>query len=267
MLLIACVILTAACKKGDNNAASKENRIAAIKSSVYNYIYHYDDQNRLLGIDYSVSSKMKVAYSASGMVLQWYDGSDNPTDYKAEMNVIDGKVKEIKEVTGTHKINHNYNYDAEGRMMQATVVKTAILGNQIENQAGCIYTWSGKNLTRVLLQVADGNGAKTDSIIYEMNYYDGKNFITWEDLGLPVFGSAPIGGISNGFGWRLPVNFLGDIIPSAAAVQSISSKKYYKQNGQWSLSGGNSQYPESDYLYDDKGRLSKWRNGIGITWQ
>jgi hypothetical protein len=263
MLLVA-----ASCKKESNDRSKKENRIAAIKTSTFNHIYQYDAQNRLAGIDYSVSSRMKASYNASGIVLQWYDGAGDPTDHRIEINLVDGRAISVKENNATYRNDHFYTYDNEGKMIQAQVTRTALVNNQVENRGEATMSWDGNLLQRVLLQVSNRFGEKTDSIINVFTYYNDKKFITWDDTGFSYFGKMPIGGFPNGFGWRLPINFLSeDIMPSAAAMKGTSRKSYYRNGGAWSLSQGSSNYPEDDYHHDEQGRLNKWRTGIEITWK
>jgi hypothetical protein len=268
MPFIACLVLTVSCKKGGNDNAIKVNRIAAVKTSNFNHLYRYDEQNRLTGIDYSVSSHMNVSYSASGIVLQWNDGAGNPTDYRMELNIVDGRAISVKESNTNYRSDHFYSYDSEGKMIQAQVTRTALSNNQVENRGVAVMNWDGNLLQRVLLQVSNRLGEKTDSIIYNFTYYNDIKFITWDDAGFSYFGKMPIGGFSNGFGWRLPINFLSeDMMPSVAAMKETSRKSYYRNGGPWSLSQGSTTYPETDYQHDQQGRLNKWRTGIEITWK
>ncbi|SDD65880.1 hypothetical protein SAMN04487894_111151 [Niabella drilacis] len=265
-ILFLCLFF-ASCKKDGGNAASKADRIAGIKSSVFHHIYQYDGQNRLTGIDYGISSKMKAEYSPSGIVLQWYDGANNPTAYRIEMNVVDGRVTDAIETNDNFSIQHDYNYDSEGRMQQAQATKRNAQNNQTVNKGESKFTWNGSLLSKVVLQVWDANGAKTDSIIWDISYYENKKYFTWEDMGFSFFGKAPIGGFPNGFGFRLPLLFLSEgMIPSAAAMKSGTRKSYYRHNGQWQLTNGNSEYPETLYGYDAQGRLNKWGD-IEINWK
>jgi len=267
--VIACLLLSASsCKKGSKDTASNGNRISSISSPSFNHIYSYDAQNRLAGIDYSISSHMKAVYSASGIVLQWYDGADNPVDHRMEMNMVNGRVQNIVETVGNYEIEHSYIYDNEGRMSHAQASRKRIDNNQLQNKGMALFTWNNDQLTKIVQTVQDRDGIKTDSIIWEMNYYDGKKFITWEDVGFSYFGKAPLAGMSTGFGYRLPITFLSEgIVPSVAALKGVARKEYSYHAGQWQLSNSTSAYPENYYQYDAQARLTQWLNVIGITWK
>jgi len=264
---ITCVTLFFSCKKDKNDSKAGNGRIAGISNPAFSHTYHYDEQNRLVGIDYSISSKMKVAYSASGMVLQWYDGTDSPTKMRTEMNVVDGRVTDAIEINDNFSIQHDYNYDSEGRMQQARATKRSVQNNQTVNKGESKFTWNGSLLSNVTLQVWDANSAKTDSIIWDMSYYKNKKYFTWDDVGFSFFGKAPVGGLPNGMGWRLPVNFLSEgYIPSSAAVKEINRKSFFKQNGQWQMSSGKQTYTEAYYNYDARGRINNLNNMTTIVW-
>ncbi len=267
--VIACLLLSAAaCKKGSNNNAPNGSRISSINSPSFNHIYSYDEQNRLAAIDYSISSHMKAVYSASGIVLQWYDGNYNPTDHRMEMNLVNGRVQHVVETVSNYENEHSYLYDNEGRMSRAQASRKRIDNNQLQNKGEALFTWNDDRLTKVVHTVQDRDGIKTDSVIWEMNYYDGKKFITWEDVGFSYFGKTPLAGMATGFGYRLPVTFLSEgIVPSVAAVKDVTQKKYYYHAGQWQLSSNTSVYPENYYQYDARDRLTRWLNVIEIIWK
>lgn len=265
---IACLLSALACKKGNNDTGSGGNRIISINSPSFNHIYNYDAQNRLAGIDYSISSHMKAEYSASGIVLQWYDGANNPADHRMEMNLVKGRVQYVVETVGNYKNEHFYNYDTEGRMNRAQATRARIDNNQLQNKGEALFTWSNNQLTKVVHTVLDRDGIKTDSVIWDINYYDDKKFITWEDVGFSYFGKTPLAGMATGFGYRLPVTFLSEgIVPSVAPAKGITQKRYSYHAGQWQLSGNTSVYPENYYQYDAQGRLTHWLNAIEITWK
>ena len=269
LFLIGVALATqlTSCKKG-SDGTHKGNRISSISSPQFNHLYNYDAQNRLAGIDYSVSNHMKVEYSSSGIVFQWYDGAGNPTNQRMEMNLVNGRVQYIVETVNNHKNEHSYYYDNEGRMNRAQAKRTTIGNNQLQSNGEALFTWNGDRLIKTVHTLQDRDGVKTDSLIWDMSYYGDKKFITWDDVGFPYLGKAPLAGMSTGFGYRLPVTFLSEgIVPSVTALKVVARKNYSYHSGQWQLTTSTSDYPESYYQYDGQGKLSKWLNNIDITWK
>ncbi|MGC4232308.1 MAG: hypothetical protein QM594_04950 [Niabella sp.] len=264
--------LFTACKKGgDGPGGSKGKRVKSMNDGSSPYVFEYDAQGRLSRLYQGASASLKFSYTPAGINVQRFTSGDVPDpDSKRDYNIINGRIVNGKVYDPDKRWrSYGYGYDAQGRL-DAVSVTFYYENNTMYNRTQYAFSYdAANNLEQVRRVRKEADGTPRDSIVINKGYYD-KPFITWRDMGLDFFGTAAVGQEHLGDGIVVPFETGKAIYPSDHALRTESRSRYswnaLTQKWVFSSSSGGGTIPESEYQYDDKGRLINY-GGTEIAWQ
>ena len=264
------LIILPSCKKESNNN-SGDYRISSIANGNSSTYFTYDDQKRLLRIDYDISRSLRAQYSPAGVILQYYNGEVPDAANKYEFNILNDLITTGRRyLTGGIVEDYTYTYDDKQRLSK--IISRAGDAGGFYNRHEFSFSYDEKDIFRT----STFFGARlspSDSSWASFTYFETLPSFNLNNLGFDYFGNAPVGvEYTSSFEGQLvvPFPFIGQsIYPGKWTIkeESVDGKSKNPINfGQWEPVGSHRSYNENDYEHDQQGRLTKY-GGFQIEWK
>ncbi len=271
------------CKK--NKDKEVDNRmIQSFSGFNYTTNFLYDDQSRLIRIDYNATHSARFEYNATGVIVKYFEGAGLDPSDRYEFIITNGKVISCRRfLTGGNIWDLFYGYDSRQRLSEIGIRESGSNG-QIYQRYDCYFAYDAQNnMHEVKLNGARGAGAPSDSIVITSTYYENKSFFTFRDIGFDYFGTVAVGleylpVLAREFLVPFPFvkRFIGTsnpstIYPSAHPIKAWSLKgRAMVETGSFAYTFSpvefSSGYNENVYEHDQQGKLVK-TNGYTVVWQ
>ncbi|SDD65909.1 hypothetical protein [Niabella drilacis] len=268
--ILSLLLFISSCKKnGENTSRNGRKKIASVKTDKVN-TFIYDDERRLVRVNYGATDYRKIAYSPTGFTIQLFDAGNNPVaETLGAFNMVDGKVVSGQEAYDNNReLSHTYQYDAQGRLTQHTTLRLEKITHKKLETKKYYYSYEGNNPSRIIELSFNGENVRRDSAVTQYTYYEDKKFYTWADIGFDYFGTVPAA-IDESPLRNFPAYNVLSTLPFNNAPKSSTSKRYRWDNAQqkWNYQSGSSgTVPEDLYQNDADGYLVKY-SSADIVWQ
>ncbi len=268
-LFLVLSVLLAACKK-DKDKKSGNGLVSSISNGVSSaQLFSYDAQKRLIRTDYSAAFSLRFEYSGAGVLIQGYDGANNPVaDSRYDFTIIGGKIANGNRYRpGNITDKYYFEYDAQQRLTQAIISKT-FNGTENEQHRYWISYDAGNNVQSIGFR-RTLQGKNDDSIHITRTYYENKSFIRWKDIGFDYFGSAAVGQPHLGYGITMPLFVISNYYPSEHALKSVAEENFHWNilTNKWVADAPNGYTRDENlYKYDQRGRFIG-HDGDTIEWE
>jgi len=261
--------VVAGCKKNNSSSNGKSDRVRIITGTTESRSFLYDNAARIVRINSSAGYSTRFTYLPAEIVVQDYFSNDQPDPQgKYSFTLQNGRITSGRKYLSTGAIVHEYvyRYDAQQRLATLSFNIKDFAGNDAENH-NYQLTYDGEDNVQQITFKRSLAGVNADSSAVTITWYADKSFITWKNLGFDLFGKVPVGHQLQGQ-VAIPFSLAEKIFPTKKAVKAVDTKKYQWNpgTGSWGLqSSNNDTHPETDYQYDESGRLKKYMN-YTIEW-
>ncbi len=269
-LLFFLPVLLVACKKDKDKLPGNLRVRSILNGTSSEQIFTYDEQKRLIRLDRNALYSIRLTYSPAGVLIQGYDGANDPVpDNRSIFTIVGGKIVGGNQYRSNNEIDkYSFEYDAQQRLNTVIIRRTY---NDIEESTNRYWiSYDAQNNVAAISVRKEFQGQNDDSLYIARTYYNDKPYLLWKDIGFDYYGSAAIAQLSFfGDGLSLPLLLARDYHPSEHALKSLT-----QQNFSWNaltkkwIAGQSSTktYDEGMYKYDQRGRFIG-HDGDLIEWE
>lgn len=293
--ILVCIFLVYApsCTKEKKTPAFnyEDQRIASIteRSNNQTATFSYDEQKRLSRIDYSYDGNpsLRFEYTLPTITAQYYKGAaPDITREKYVFTTLNGKVVNIRMTNPDGTSYDTYlGYDASERITEIGVRGISNNGSTLFFSLDAYFSYPQNNIQQV--KVYGTRGSATDSVTFVRTYELQNRYFDFTNIGFNYFGIY-----STGIAYKVsglnhviaPFPFFTSkpfsstfavtrgMIPTSHPLKSLTGEGRIRDlldfsNNGWQYVSWHSEFDDTYYKYDEKGRLSDEGGLYLFTWQ